>query len=285
VLAYPRPMPAVAVSKAEGFAQELAYCLEGPPSTFRLHQIARDCELAVSKVGPNDKQAALHQVAGVARAYMGQFKEALAHFNAATAINVRFPGVHHNAAFVLGRLGRDQDALDRLVKGIDIEGADVPQLTLLAEVLARLGQRGDAVAALEDAAEKAKSWLDHFTVAEGSADLELHVDACEMFARALSIRLRKPLGNARAIDFIRAAPEELKGCLRYPGSKALQGSVELMDAHGDELLAHHGVLGRLPDGKPPTEAIEEAREVFEAMAPFRARATRAALGAGGDGQI
>jgi hypothetical protein len=107
-----------------------------------------------------------------------------------------------------------------------------------------------------------------------------------MFARSLSIHLRKPLGDTRAIDYVREAPEELKGCLRYSWTEALRTSLRAMEDRADEILALHEILSRLPRSEEPSaQALEEAREVFDAMAPFRARATQALLGASGDAKV
>ncbi|WP_437336079.1 tetratricopeptide repeat protein [Sorangium sp. So ce394] len=272
------PTPA---TKASAYNSELTPSLAGPPTTFRLRQIAKDCLATIPKV-PTTEQGPLHHILGICYAERGIFDEALRHFNAAYAI-MSSKISYLNAVSALTDLGRAHDALARVMK-VANDGLDFMVLLRLSGIFASMGQINDARNALEDAAEQASTAFDHFRVATVAADMGLHVEACEMFARAIAIDMRKPLGDARAIDFIIGAPDELKGCLRYHGARSLQASIQKMMDGADELLAYHRILAKLAhDVEPLPETISDAQEVFDSMTPLRLRANRAVMHGGDHG--
>lgn len=278
-------MAPVPVTKAHEYIKELEPTLKGPLSTVRLQAIQADCWATLAKVTLSQK-AELHHIRGACLYELGEFQDAFFHFSSAYQIKPTLTVACLNTALALIQLGRFHEALDWISRTTDQE-IDLATLTALSTVLTQLEQTEDARAALEASANMARTAMDHFRVAVVAADLDLHVDACEMFARALAIELHKPLGNVNALEFISNAPEALKGCLRYRGTENLSKSIEEMVVNGSEILRHHEILKAISIGSDSFSQAQThaAIEVFEWMAPYRARANDAVLGVNADEQI
>jgi hypothetical protein len=220
------------------------------------------------------------------------YQRALDHFNTIASIEPRYRSINRNIGLTLVFLDRDDDAMGRFIRAWDIEAPQDEEIRFLllvdfVGILAKTGRLREATEAFEEAASMAKLPMQYFWTANAASDIDMHPEACELFARALSVEMRKPLGEQRATDFIRAAPERLMGCLRYAGADIVMRSVELVEANEHELLECRAILSKIQvDGASPSpEYMEDAQAVYEAMAPFRTRASRVAFGGDGDGQV
>lgn len=264
------PAPA---EKVVEYEHDLALHLGGPPSEFRLAQIMRDCEAEIARAADPGLLARLHLAAGVACGRRRKHSAALDHYNLCLRYAPQQPIALYNSTLMLLWLDRVDDALDRVVRLMAHDEDGAASLALFATVLGRAGQSIDALEMFEEAAAKAVTAVDHLQVALAAAHLELHAEACEMFARAIAIELKEPLGEDRAIEVILRAPESVKGCLRYDGAEDLQRSIQVISGE---------LMSREEDAVPwcelPEGADEDARRVYAAMAPLRARANRAVLG-------
>jgi tetratricopeptide (TPR) repeat protein len=246
---------------------------EGPPSEFRLRRIVKDLESAIPKFHGADRRALLG-TASIACHHLGQFDKSLAHFNQIRAMFPDDKDNYNNIAWAQMALGRYTDAFDALTK------ADVtePQTLLgFATVLSYMGNLDDARKAFEDAVvartDPRFMFEYHFWCAIAAARLGSHVEACELFARALSHYMNQPLGDIRAIDFINNAPDSAKGSLGYRDAQGLVKSIQELTEHGDALLKLHNTLSSLPQyHEPDSDYYERAHDIYVAMAPFRERA-------------
>jgi tetratricopeptide (TPR) repeat protein len=274
----------------------------GPLSEFRLRQMVKAFEAALGSANPEfagDNRLAILGAAGIARYHLGNFDKALAHYNEIRVTEPRYRDNYHNIAFALTALGRYSDAIETLMMA---DPTSVRTLLHFANVLSRMGQMEDARDALEDAIQKyviqrdatADTKFDHhftdfdlhFWCAMIAAQIGTHVEACEFFARAICDQLGRRLAvDVRAIDFINSAPESAKRCLGFKHAAALVGSIYEMSVHGDQLLEWHSALMSLPKGEAQGEEYyEHVRELYEEMAPLRARAMES-VGGIADGSV
>jgi tetratricopeptide (TPR) repeat protein len=188
---------------------------------------------------------------------LGQFDDALVHFNAARAMS---PSSANYLNVALGQMlsRRYADALASLRKASD-DGSS--SSASMAVCMWHLGQFDEAHDALRNSIRLAQTDWQYFWCAVATAAVGDSGEASKLFARALSIRLERPFSDMTPAEFIDAAPAGLRGCLRYPFAGPLVGAVEeaLEDIDLPPELANAPV-----DDEPETP--EEAAAVAEARA-------------------
>jgi tetratricopeptide (TPR) repeat protein len=116
----------------------------------------------------NPSYAATHQSLATTLALLGQFEDAVVHYEAALALRPDDPDAHNNVAVLLGRLGRAQAAEAHYETALRLRPEDAETRTNLAALMARLGRDEEAITSFATALEARP---DHAPALRGLADL------------------------------------------------------------------------------------------------------------------
>ena len=251
---------------------------DGPPSEFRLRQILRAFEKA-SKTFHGENRLAILEGIGLTQRLLGKYDLALAYFNQVRASKPDHSPTISNIAAVQIDLGRYADAFENLLK---VETSAPNTVLMFAIVFAMMDRPADARSAFEMAVALPVSpelqWDKSFFCAMVAAKIGYPVEACELFARAISAHKKQKMGTARAIDIINATPDEDKRSLQYRDAASLVNAIQTMNERGEQLLEWHAALSALPAASNLDAGYHDrARDVYESMATFRARATSAVM--------
>lgn len=275
------PMPALEVNR---FLAEVGDSFVPIHETRLRWLVAKGNQLAQKvPAGDFDQAAQVWSLIGLARGRLGDQEEALRCHRAALRLRPQSASYANNVGASLIETGAHAEGIDFLVQSYENGGREsVATLANLAEAFDALGQRDDAMDALREAARviDVTDPSDVYGLCQGAAVLELDDDAVELYARALALRARKPIGDAAALDFIASiAPDHPDELRMTPGGRHVLASLE----RARRLLVVRQCLAGVSVARGvASEASDRSTlEILHATSPWRSEATAAALGAGG----
>jgi len=192
----------------------------------------------------------------------------------------RVPSPGESRALILGdrssillQLDRFEEARTSAVEALGMPGGQtLPNYLILSDALIHLERREEAFDLFRTAVDKfdLTKELNCFLLSTAACSLGLDEDAVELFARFVAKRSGLEIGDRPALDVIKDASPEIQRLLTR--NQGLLQSIIRVHAKTKELER----LSKLPiedDGTPD----DEARAVFDATRPLRARAIRAVL--------
>lgn len=230
-------------------------------SEFRLHQIAKACELDISRVRSSELAAAFHQVAGLTYLRLipssrAAAEKAIDHFRVAARVDSQNPLYANNIAVCLSDLGRFQEALEVVENALrDLPAAKswTRLYAAASRALARLGRWREANEMFGKACDSANhdAPADLFMLASHAAEINDDVFAAVFAAQFLSVKFGNHSPVINPVTFIEESPREWWTGLMIPPVLAASLSRIAEDPVGRALAA-------APTDDEPLSEREEA---------------------------
>ncbi|WP_437275457.1 hypothetical protein WME90_29970 [Sorangium sp. So ce375] len=272
---------AVQVRKSASYLDELQdWSVE--VSRERIEWILADCKRLVRASSASTADIAeAYQVMGHAYARMGRDEDSLSSYTNAARLDPSNPQYIMCTGASLLSLDRPLEALNVFVAAVDrVDGLNkIVMLGNMAEALSDLGQIDDAREVFLEAVRVAdfSSPLSVYMLANQAAEIGLDDEAIELFARFLSAKQGKNLGDTPALEFIEAAPEDLRSVLRTPYAAPLSQAISRAKAFGDLKKVVGRNIARCAWPDRGEAADDESAAVFEETRLARMRANSAVL--------
>jgi Tfp pilus assembly protein PilF len=183
-------------------------------SEFELHRALREFQEGLNHAPNTLSVSVLWRLSASVRNRLGQNAEALDAARNAVHATPRDAHALHTLGVTLGQNGRHAEALARFLDARSLAGPELLPTVLCnqAAALAHLGRAEEAEDVLADAVHgpPPADAADYARMAITAAALELEEDALVLLARYIARVRDVPRGDVSALEFIDAAPVEIR---------------------------------------------------------------------------